>query len=170
MRPFFMVRGMDDELKLKIIEMWENLQTSGQIAAALGVTRNAVMGFISRYRAKGNNLRGKVPVSEEVKMARRNERQKAYRESRKKPQVIVKNPEPIVLAFERVEPTRTSSVALLELRGHHCRFIVGSGDVTMYCGKEKSRGAYCAEHYSLCYVPVRKAMAAKIARIAAIAK
>ena len=79
----------------------------------------------------------------------------------------IQKPKPVERLFDYRQPQ--AGVRLTALRHDSCRFIVAEDDAPIYCGDKKSRGSYCAEHYSLCYVPVKKAMAAKIARLAKLA-
>jgi hypothetical protein len=50
---------------------------------------------------------------------------------------------------------RSSGVRMDELRYDSCRYII-SNDAAIsvrYCGHERKRGAYCASHAELCYLP-----------------
>ena len=50
---------------------------------------------------------------------------------------------------------RSSGVRMDELRYDSCRYII-SPDTALsvrYCGHERKRGAYCASHAKLCYLP-----------------
>jgi hypothetical protein len=43
-------------------------------------------------------------------------------------------------------------VALMQLKVHHCRYVVGdvNGPRTLYCGERKATGSsYCARHHAL---------------------
>jgi hypothetical protein len=51
-----------------------------------------------------------------------------------------------------VEKEPKETVNLDSLKPFHCRYITSTSPA-VYCGKKKSRGAYCAEHYALCYKP-----------------
>jgi hypothetical protein len=48
----------------------------------------------------------------------------------------------------------SNETRLFDLRFNSCRYVlkVGGVDDTLYCGKPKKKGAYCVEHYALCYV------------------
>ena len=49
-----------NNIKLKIVKLWEAGHSSNEIAIQLGITRGSVMGHIHRLREKGINLRSKV--------------------------------------------------------------------------------------------------------------
>jgi hypothetical protein len=46
-------------------------------------------------------------------------------------------------------------VTLMKLHHRSCWYIVSDvmGGETLFCGRMKTTGAYCAEHHQLCYVP-----------------
>lgn len=119
---------MESSLREKAIALWQQSLTSYQIAERLGVSRNAVLGVIKRHRDKGNQLRGKV--------------------------VKIQKPKPVEVLFDYLEPK--TGVSLFGLRHSSCRYIIGEDESAIYCGRTKERGSYCAEHYRLCYVPVKK--------------
>lgn len=79
---------------------------------------------------------------------------------------VIQKPKPVERLFNFVEPK--VGVTIMTLRHDSCRFIVDEGETPIYCGAQKTRGPYCAEHYGRCYVPVKKAMQAKIERIAGL--
>jgi len=78
----------------------------------------------------------------------------------------IQKPRPVERLFDFAEPK--AGVTILSLRHDSCRFIIEEGETPVYCGVKKTRGPYCADHYSKCYVPVRKAMQAKLERMAGV--
>jgi hypothetical protein len=50
---------------------------------------------------------------------------------------------------------RSSGLRIDELRYDSCRYIISTEAALSirYCGQEKKRGAYCAAHGALCYLP-----------------
>lgn len=130
---------MEEALKERLLALWQGKKTSYQIAAELGVSRNAVLGVIKRHKDKGVTLRGRLPVEKKAK---------------------IQKPKPVERLLDYAEPV--VGVTLMELRHNSCRFIVAEDEAPIYCGRTRTRGPYCAEHYAVCYVPVRKAMARKI--------
>lgn len=124
---------MEEEVKERVLAMWQENKTSYQISAELGVSRNAVLGFIKRRRARGVALRGRLPVE-------------------KKPKA--EKTRPVEQLFEPSEPP--AGVSLAGLRHNSCRFIISEEEPPSYCGRTRTRGPYCSEHYALCYVAPRK--------------
>jgi len=53
--------------------------------------------------------------------------------------------------------SKEKGVTMLRLTSSSCRFIISEPDKPIrYCGEKMVRCSYCKEHYSVCYVPVRK--------------
>lgn len=50
---------------------------------------------------------------------------------------------------------RSSGLRLDELRYDSCRYIISTEAAlsVRYCGHDRKRGAYCASHAELCYLP-----------------
>ena len=80
--------------------------------------------------------------------------------------MAIQKPKPVERLFDFVEPK--NGLTILTLRRNSCRFIVREDDTPIYCGAPKERGPYCAAHYKVCYVPVKKAMQAKLERLAGL--
>jgi hypothetical protein len=147
---------LTDQQKARIVKMWHEGRTSGEIAAEMGVTRNTIAGIVGRMRAAG-----KI----------------GYRDQKKKKN----NPRPVVevklIAIVEVvippppPPPPTSKplnggkgISLLQLNYRTCRYIIkGQGSVasTFYCGHEVERGAYCEPHAAMCYNGREKIVKAK---------
>jgi len=136
---------METILKQKAVDLWQQNKSSYQIAAELNVSRNAVLGVIKRHREKGATLRGRIDKDGVRKVT------------------AIQKPRPVERLFDHLEPV--VGVTLMNLRHSSCCYIIGEDDATIYCGRQRARGSYCAEHYSLCYVPVKKAMQKKIERL-----
>jgi len=142
-----------------IVTMWNKNMSGQEIGDELGITRNAVMGILNRLRLKG-------VVGYKVKP-------KTYRKRSQKPVEAPKpiappkappkpkpqparNPDQLVMAVleDRSLPPH-GPVTLMKLHHRSCRYIVSDvkGAETLFCGRMKTTGAYCAEHHQLCYVP-----------------
>lgn len=146
---------MDMETKAKVLELWQQKVTSYQISERLGVSRNSVLGFIRRSRKKGVQLRTREVVAR---------KEEAVTKRPVTTSVVIQKPRPIEVLFDYAPPAHGLTISAL--RHDSCRFIVAEDETPIYCGKQKERGSYCAEHYSICYVSVRKAMKDKIERMA----
>lgn len=122
---------MQDETRKKVLRLWQENRSGSQIAAELGVSRNAVLGVVKRHKDKGNALRGPLPWANRIQ-----------------------KPKPVERLFDYATPP--SGVTLMGLRHASCRYIVREEETAIYCGRDKTSGPYCADHYALCYRPVKK--------------
>ena len=150
--------------KTKLLKMWEDGSTSGQIASELRVTRNTVAGILGRMRAAGK-VGYKDPTKNKTKP--------------KPPKVVVAKPEPLpkpkveielVAVIEVVPPPMPQplnggkGIDLYRLNYRTCRYIIsgeGAAESTFYCGHEISRGAYCEPHAAMCYAGREKILRPK---------
>jgi hypothetical protein len=147
---------LTDRQKAHVVKMWHEGRTSGDIAAAVGVTRNTVAGILGRMRAAG-------------KIGYRDQKKK---KNNPKPVVEVK----LIAIVEVVVPPPPpppplpqslnggKGINLLQLNYRTCRYIIkGQGSVasTFYCGYEVKRGAYCEPHAAMCYNGREKIVKAK---------
>jgi hypothetical protein len=140
---------MTDAIRTEILRLWGEGYSGGQIAAALGITRNSVIGVSYRARQSGF-IRKKVKVKKE---------EKTPKPKIKKEKVVKPKPTPkpeIVEYFRDVLENCTIDT----LRYNSCRFIVEEGnyETTKYCGKEAEKCSYCAYHYKICYFPAKTAI------------
>lgn len=148
----------------KIVALWNENKTGTEIAEALGLTRNAVLGMIFRLRTKGM-----INVRQKDQDAVRKDPDKLYRrkvkgakkpKQPKKPKVERRGapkPFPVLRGGEKTDlpqpVTPQKAVQLDGLRLGSCRYIVsGSGPSAFYCGDPKERGSYCAGHAAICYI------------------
>lgn len=149
---------LTDKTKTRIIKLWEEGLTGGQIAEKLHLTRCSVLGFISRKRKSGH-------IFERIEKKAKKEKtqepkktgpfwvrtKKTYKENKEALEELLSTP--VVL------PTRDGGIDLMDLKLDSCRFIISSDDDPVkYCGHQKARESYCAEHYSLCYYPARMSL------------
>lgn len=154
--------------------MWLEGRSSGQIAAALGVTRNAIVGKVARLgltRSSGTPQRKppwRAPVAESAPQPkpiyaavcqpnppfRKAGAPERKAETPKCPPTAPEcKPEPAAKAAPA--PTlRCEPVALLDLAPHHCRYPFGTTDFR-FCGISKSqREPYCINHMKLTHTTV----------------
>ena len=155
---------------------WAAKETARQIAAATGVSRNAVLGKIYRlglservnrkpvhrveHADKGRRRNGGA-VKEALKAARAREQKIAARGN----QSPLTN---VMLARARAmgelpaceavdlpqEQITHATVALLDLEHRHCRWPIERDGTTMFCGADKHTGAYCERHARIAYRPL----------------
>lgn len=151
-------RGYEMRYELKgsdqtIIDMWNDNKKGSDIAEALGMSRNAVMGKLYRLRAAKYIEYRTVPVRQKTdtpeKRAKRETRAYKYSSPYSGP-VIPLPPQPEMVSNDY-------GIKLTELKNSSCRFIINDGPAHgfLFCGKKKEKGPYCAEHRKLCYIKVQ---------------
>lgn len=156
-----------DELK----QRWAAKESARQIAAAIGMSRNAILGKIHRLGLSERVNRKPVHRVEHVG-ARRNggaiKAAMAAQRAREQGIAARANQSPLtnvmiararamgeLPACEAVDlPQETISrppVALLDLEQQHCRWPIEKDGTTMFCGADKRTSAYCEGHANLAY-------------------
>lgn len=157
--------------KRTIQTMWRDNFKGSQIAAKIGATRGAVMGYVHRAigagilnlktvqsppkpvtlpLAKPTLPKTSIPKLKESRNLRtytiENITNRIHNSMLKRTTV---NPEPEIVA---------KGVPLLKLREHHCRHIFDENatHTSLYCGRDVFKRSYCEEHYLLYYVPTPK--------------
>jgi hypothetical protein len=141
------LKGLDQTL----IDMWNDDKTGSEIAEALGMSRSAVMGKLYRLRAAKYIEYKTIPVrhKDDTPEKRAKREKRPYRSPYLGP-VVPLPPKPAVTV-------NTQGIGLMDLRRSSCRFIINDGPAQgfLFCGKEKEKGPYCADHRKLCYVKVQ---------------
>jgi GcrA cell cycle regulator len=113
-------------------------RSSREIAEALGVTRNAVIGKSRRIGLNFAAPPGKPPKP---------------RPSRRKPPP----PKASFPFLRRPKPKPAGPVHFKDLEPHHCRWIQNAPSSQLYCGAERVEGSsYCNAHTRASYVPNSK--------------
>jgi hypothetical protein len=164
-------KDMDMDILTKaeqqMIDLWNDGYTGTQIGKEFGVSRAAILGRLHRLKLKGYVIANKaeksaVPKNEEiaetlnVKLPDRDvasELSKRY------------TPTQLELAFDvimKVEELRTKAkkvkieVQITGLTHFSCRYVIENSvpAEAWFCGKPKTRGAYCEDHANLCYIPL----------------
>jgi GcrA cell cycle regulator len=147
--------------------------SSSVIAMRLGgITRNAVIGKISRLGLRTNNRPGHQPKFT-IRQTRTTERGNHVKGTRSfnKPGIqqmaeiaektrdcnllLVASPLPAPSCQPGLAPL---NLHLLDLLPHHCRYAVNNadrGEPHLFCGHERIEGSpYCSFHHSRCYAGV----------------
>ena len=140
--------------KGRILRMWEAGHTSGEIAAALKITRSTVAGVLNRLREAG-----RIGYRTKTTKPQRPPKAKIVRI---KVKAVVEVVAPLPPLPKPVN--NASGIEILKLNFRTCRYIVageGSPKTTLYCGQEVTRGAYCANHGAMCYTGRDKIMRPK---------
>ena len=135
-----------------------------EIAAEIGVTRNAVIGKIHRLglapgRPASGSARDEAPGARRSRPSSQRHLLRLIFADRTSPDKATNADPTNVAAAAAVESTRPCS--LLELAACKCRWPVSNASATafVFCGNEAVRGfAYCAGHARMAYrIPGRRA-------------
>ncbi len=131
----------DPSLDITLRDLFGKGLSFGQIAGVLGMTRNAVIGRISRLHFPGRKPSGnKIPRKPKIRSAGGI--------------VKVRTWTPAV----EVPPTPTTAgaflgVALVDLIASDCRYPEGEASHIRFCGQPALENSpYCVAHTKLCYV------------------
>ena len=140
-----------DEVVEELRKMWDRGMTTGQIAKALNVTKNSIIGKVHRL----------------CLTARPSPIKKSPAKTEKKPQVTSKasskpmksSARPVETSAPVIEKTETvieeTNIPLVKLDNHTCRWPLGDprDDDFCFCGKRIKTGqTYCEEHAAIAYV------------------
>jgi GcrA cell cycle regulator len=136
---------------------WAEGYTSGQIAAELGITRNAVLGQISRQGLLKTDRAGKVARAPRAPRKPRAPKPPGLRVGRLALRTgqfmtAAANDDSIPLPPEPLPAPRARNVTLLELKPDDCRWPTGRTDEyprgeALFCGDARHGGSsYCRYH------------------------
>jgi hypothetical protein len=148
-----------NERNAEIIRLWNLEIASKDIAAQLSITKNTVIGVITRERDSGSGLitRKKIPGPyQNMKNGKRSHRKRPGAEKVKvytMPKLFLVETKP-----EKIQ-TKIVGVSLFDLKSNGCRFPTSRvADQHYFCGEPKRDKctSYCAEHHSLSFVKRRK--------------
>jgi hypothetical protein len=137
----------------EVLRMWNEKFTSYQIAMAIGITRNAVMGIVHRH--------GKRKTPKKV-VVRRVTPKVAEPKPEPKKRAAPKKEEKLTVFRKRIKATEpfpeltfkiTKGKKMMDLGPFDCRWI---WDDSSYCGKPTDMCSYCTYHKTIVYVPPRK--------------
>lgn len=137
-----------------IIKLWNDGLTATQIGDQFRTTRSAILGKISRLRAKGFLIArrslsiGKGSVKPRIVKPRK------VRQTTQLSLDVFFSPMPPVISIPMpiVTPFAGGGVTLFALKRTECHYIIGREDDThMYCGRKSLRRSMCKEHHARCY-------------------
>lgn len=144
-----------DEVVEELKRMWDKGMTTGQIAKALNVTKNSIIGKVHRLCLtarpspikKSPNKTEKKPIS--VAKA-------PVKSTKMQPKLVEESSPEIDKTETFVEET---NIPLVKLDNHTCRWPLGDprDDDFCFCGKRIKTGqTYCDEHAAIAYVRAGK--------------
>jgi GcrA cell cycle regulator len=154
-----------EELK----KMWDKGMTTGQIAKALNVTKNSIIGKVHRLclTARPSPIKkSSIPKTETEDKKTASKTKKACKTSEKKEKTSEKKVEKTIKEkvvepkeVKVVEPApkvvEETNIPLVKLDNHTCRWPLGDpkDDDFCFCGKRIKTGqTYCEEHAAVAYV------------------
>ena len=158
-----------EELK----KMWDKGMTTGQIAKALNVTKNSIIGKVHRLclTARPSPIKkSSTPKTETEDKKSTTKTKKACKTTEKKEKITEKKAEKTIKEkvvetkdVKTVEPTpkvvEETNIPLVKLDNHTCRWPLGDpkDDDFCFCGKRIKTGqTYCEEHAAIAYVKPNK--------------
>lgn len=148
----------------RIARLWNTEGRSmGEIAAALGVTRSSISGFINRNRDRFERRMdddGLKPVAKRSTPVRKppqtaNQRRAAFNaisgqgKAVRAPAPPVEAPvEPAIEPSEYDAMRRPMAKGLMDLEPHECRWPLSDSPFTFCCAETTTVSSYCAHHRS----------------------
>ncbi len=148
-----------DEAVEELKKMWDKGMTTGQIAKALNVTKNSIIGKVHRLclTARPSPIKKSNNSTTEKKISKPQKVEKATKQNCK----TVKEPTtPTVSETKAPTPTvEETNIPLVKLDNHTCRWPMGDpkDEDFCFCGKRIRTGqTYCEEHAAVAYVKAGK--------------
>lgn len=150
-----------DEAVEELKRMWDRGMTTGQIAKALNVTKNSIIGKVHRLCLTARPSPIKKVSAKEISKSTPTVKQNKSIKTTKKDRMPAKE----VSAKETVEkipaalPAEEVNIPLVKLDNHTCRWPLGDprDDDFCFCGKRVKTGqTYCEEHAAVAYVRTGK--------------
>jgi hypothetical protein len=122
-----------------LIAIWNAGKTAAEVGVELGMTRNAVMGKVSRLRKKGVEMRTRIPGRPRAKSPPRISTAKLRTKTS--------------VPFEPGQkPPGFVGIPFLNLEPWQCRYPYGEGSKMLFCGKRKmEESSYCPDCHSVCH-------------------
>jgi hypothetical protein len=166
------------ELKAQIKELLYKGLSRQQIAIFLGVTKNTVIGQVSRMKEKGEleGFEDNASLLKTIAAKRTRYAERAAMRAKQEAKRLItpkkaRKPKPVLEAPpEPIEPSNPNKIGifLCEAVNNSCRFPVGYyEDQHTFCGNPSSslRKPYCAEHYKIVWVKPSRAKRSLFKRI-----
>lgn len=155
------------ERNSEIIRLWNENKSATVIAYELNITRNIVIGVVTRARAAG--LITKPIVEAFTKRNRERSKNKHAVPARKSDAKLTNSlwiRAPII--YNDRDSSAINGLALIDLEHNQCRFPTSRFDGQHYfCGEitRDSRTSYCAQHHAKVFVKKRKLTPAEIVEL-----
>jgi hypothetical protein len=141
----------------RIVELWKAGKTSTEIAAAMGMTRSAIMGVVSRHGERKTVAFKRIgPKATKTRIVEIPCPYNPSKSIRKRVRLhLNKSDKYIGISEPFVNETyvETEGKKILDLGPFDCRWIF---DDNSYCAQPKTFRSYCAHHAKIVYVPLLK--------------
>lgn len=145
-----------DEAVEDLRKMWDKGMTTGQIAKALNVTKNSIIGKVHRLclTARPSPIK-KAPGKEVSKAPSAEKPAKRVKVAESKPVVKEASPTEVKEVVKPASVPEETNIPLVKLDNHTCRWPLGDprDEDFCFCGKRVKTGqTYCEEHANIAYV------------------
>lgn len=145
-----------DEVVEELKKMWDRGMTTGQIAKALNVTKNSIIGKVHRLclTARPSPIK-KNPRAGKEKKVKKEQAATIEKNVKKATETPSKPAKETKAKSTNTETTHQCNVPLVKLDNHSCRWPMGDprDDDFCFCGKKIRTGqTYCEEHAAIAYV------------------
>lgn len=148
-----------DEAVEELKKMWDKGMTTGQIAKALNVTKNSIIGKVHRLCLTARPSPIKKSSDKTEKKATAPKQAKEVKKETTK-SVSKKETSVVAEAEKKVAPViEETNIPLVKLDNHTCRWPMGDprDEDFCFCGKRIKTGqTYCEEHAAVAYVKAGK--------------
>jgi len=137
-----------ESIDQKIVDLWQKNVTAQGIGISLGLTKNAVVGRVTRLREKGYDLRKREPTAKVGRVP--------MQKSVQKPVTLRVESTPVNSPIKPKTVHVRGPKSITELKRNDCRYIINDGHASsfLFCGNPKQGKAYCAKHHAMCHVRV----------------
>ena len=155
----FINNPWNPELVERLIHLVREGYSGGLIAARLGVSRNSVIGKVTRLGMKLGNSRNSMQrnLAQQLRL-KANYRKKRAERLRPPPPKVAFAVEPLPAQHVDDEARRPFAKRLADLEAHECRFAIDDIFPYLFCAAERQPGSpYCPGHSARCFakLPVK---------------
>jgi len=155
----------------KIIELWNKEYSASEIAKHLGLTKNIVIGVVTRSRDAGSGLIVRPKMDGPVYCGLLGQRKSHKKRPGADPVRAVSLPKLFQKPLNHERPDlRIVGIPLWELERRSCRYPTSRVDEQHYfCGETTKdlTSSYCEEHHGIVWVKRKKLKSEDLARLKA---
>lgn len=146
-----------DEAVEELKKMWDKGMTTGQIAKALNVTKNSIIGKVHRLclTARPSPIKRSSTPKADKKAEKTEKTAKTTKTTKSVCKTPKEEPQNTVTMVKAETPIEETNIPLVKLDNHTCRWPLGDprDEDFCFCGKRIKTGqTYCEEHSQIAYV------------------